>query len=146
MVTVMNIRVVSWEHKSIEFLNFHLEFLSISYLSQDLPKPTSQNNNPSVHKLLCLSNSSRVLWLVWLGSPIWLQSSGRAREEGRPHSRILKLVLPVGWEWPLSLLEASPGFLIWWSQGSKSLRAKAERPFQAKILISYDALSAAFPW
>lgn len=75
---------------------------------------------------------------------VLLQSSGSTGEAGGPHSHICRLVLPVGWVWSPILIKAGPGFLMWYSQGSKSLREEAERPLEAKVLKSYDVPSSAF--
>lgn len=85
-----------------------------------------------------------ILLLVLSGSLIWLQTSGSRGEAGGPHSLVCRLFLPVGWVWSPILIEAGPGFLMWYSQGSKSLREEAERPLEAKALKSYDVPSSAF--
>lgn len=91
----------------------------------------------SAHKLLCFSSLGRTqLGDSFAGLPgvtLLLQSSGSTTEAGGPLLHVLRLGLPVGWEWSLILMEAVPGFLMWWSQGSKSPRAKAERLLKPRV-------------
>ena len=150
MVTVK--KIICLYHSNMKHwvlsLNLHLEFLSVSYFfTTTLAKTCFKKTIIHLLRNCCaLAIWMAILWLGLPGSLIWLQSSGSTAEAGGPHSHVCRLVLPVGCEWSLILTEAGPGFLVWCCQGSKSLRAEAERPSEVKALTSYDVPFAAYYW